>query len=266
MKWFLKFLQVLYTLYALVLFVAVMLLIFPFVLMASFLGRIKGGNIIYRLCMLWGDIWFPLVFIRHKNIYEQKPRKSQSYIFVANHISYLDAAILVKVFRQPLRPLGKVEMGKIPVFGYIYKRAIVAVDRSSPANRSRSVQILKSILKKGISILVFPEGTFNETRQPLKEFYNGAFRIAIETGTPIMPVLFLDAYDRMHYRSIFSLTPGISRAVFLEEIKTEGLTLKQTAELKETVFQIMEAKLLEYEASWISKPRMSEPGLVEVKD
>ena len=50
--------------------------------------------------------------------------------------------------------------------------------------------------------MVFPEGTFNMTTQPLKEFYDGAFRVAIETQTPVKPVLFLDAYSRMHYESI----------------------------------------------------------------
>jgi 1-acyl-sn-glycerol-3-phosphate acyltransferase len=257
MKLLTKSLQVLYTIYALLLFVAIMLLVFPFVIIASFFGRIKGGNAIYRICVLWADIWFPLVFIRHKNIFEQKPREHQSYIFVANHISYLDAALIVKTFRHPLRALGKVELSKVPIFGYIYKKAIVTVDRSSTANRSRSVQILKSVLRKEISILVFPEGTFNETGQPLKHFYDGAFRIAIETGTPIKPVLFLDAYDRMHYKSLFTFNPGISRSVFLEEVPTKGLHVKDTPHLKEKVFRLMEAKLIEYRASWMKPEKVT---------
>lgn len=256
MKLLVQLLQVLYTIYALLLFVVIMLLVFPFVIIASFFGRIKGGNAIYRLCMLWADIWFPLVFIWHKNIYEQKLRAHQSYIFVANHISYLDAALIVKTFRHPLRALGKVELSKVPVFGYIYKRAIVTVDRSSTANRSRSVQILKSVLRKEISILVFPEGTFNETGKPLKHFYDGAFRIAIETGTPIKPVLFLDAYNRLHYKSLFTFNPGISRSVFLEEIPTTGLHIKDVPHLKEKVFRLMEAKLKEYKASWIEPEKV----------
>jgi 1-acyl-sn-glycerol-3-phosphate acyltransferase len=257
MKLLIKPLQVLYTIYALLLFVAIMLLVFPFVLMASFFGRIKGGNAIYRICVLWADIWFPLVFIRHRNIYEQKPRAHQSYIFVANHISYLDAALIVKTFRHPLRALGKVELSKVPIFGYIYKKAIVTVDRSSAANRTRSVHILKSVLRKEISIMVFPEGTFNETRYPLKDFYDGAFRIAIETGTPIKPVLFLDSYNRMHHESVFTFNPGISRAVFLEEVSTKGLHIKDTRQLKEKIFRMMEAKLIEYKASWIEAEKVA---------
>src|SRR5687768_12482964 len=105
----------LYSLYAMVAFVAIMLLIFPFVVIASFFGRIKGGNMILALCRLWADLWFPLIGIFHKRIYETPHEKTKPYIFVSNHISYLDSAVLVKAYRQSLRPLGKVEMAKIPV-------------------------------------------------------------------------------------------------------------------------------------------------------
>jgi len=230
-----------------------MILIFPFVFIASFFGHIRGGNMIWRLCMLWGDLWFPLIFIFTKRIYEAAHDKSQPYIFVSNHISFIDAAYLVKVFRQPVRPLAKVEMTKIPVFGFIYKNAVVTVDRGNALDRSHSIRILKSIIKKGISVLVFPEGTFNMTNKPLKEFYDGAFRVAIETQTPIKPVIFLDTYSRMSYKTIFSLTPGKCRAVYLEEISVEGLTVKETQMLKEKIYSIMENKLQEYHAKWITK-------------
>ena len=215
MKRLLKPLQWIYCIYAFITFVAIMLLIFPFAMVAGFFGRIKGGNMTIRLCMLWADVWFPLIFIWHKKIYEVPHDRKKSYIFLSNHISYLDAAILVKAYRQPFRPLGKVEMSKVPVFGFIYRNAIVTVDRSSASNRANSVRVLKSIINKGISVMVFPEGTFNMGTTPLKEFYDGAFRVAIETQTPIKPVLFLDAYRRMHYRTLFSMTPGQSRIVYL---------------------------------------------------
>jgi 1-acyl-sn-glycerol-3-phosphate acyltransferase len=253
MRILLKPLQFLYLVYAFALFVALMIPVFIWSLLASFFGKIRGGNMVYYACMVWADIWFPLIFIRHRNIYIEKPRPHQSYIFVANHISYLDAALLPKVFRHPLRPLGKVEMARIPVFGTIYKNAIVTVDRSSAANRARSVKVLTSVLRKEISVLVFPEGTFNTTGRPLKEFYDGAFRIAIETGTPVKPVLFLDMYDRMHYDSVLSLQPGKSRAVFLPEIPVDGLTGKDVAHLRQTVYRVMEEGLLRYNASWVKK-------------
>jgi len=251
MRYLLKPFQWLYCIYAFLLFIGIMLLLFPFMLIASLFGRIAGGNMIYRLCMLWGDIWFFLVFIFHRNYYEQVPDKDKQYIFVANHISYLDAPIIVKAIRRPIRALGKTEMATVPVFGFIYKYAVVRVDRGSADDRAKSVRNMKSVLKKGISIIVFPEGTFNMTPDPLKEFYDGAFRVAIETQMPIKPILFLDAYDRMNYRSVFSLNPGKNRVVYLEEVPVDGLTQKDVAALKQKVYDLMDQKLREYKVSWI---------------
>ena len=257
MRILLKPLQLLYVLYAFLTFVVLMIPVFIWSLLVSPFGKIRGGNLVYAACRVWADIWFTLVLIRHENIFIEAPRPGSSYIFVSNHISYLDSAIIPKTFRHPVRPLGKVEMARIPVFGFIYRNAIVTVDRSSITNRARSVKILKSFLCKGISFLVFPEGTFNTTEKPLKEFFDGAFRIAIETGTPIKPVVIPDAYDRMHYASIFSLNPGRSRAVFLPEIPVEGLELTDLPELKRSVHDAMEQALIEYGASWVNHKKQA---------
>lgn len=241
-----------YSLYAIVLFVVIMLLIFPFVVIASFFGRIEGGNMIFWLCRVWGDIWFPLIGIYHKRIYEAPHDKTKPYIFVTNHISYLDSAVLVKAYRQPLRALGKVEVSKVPVFGFIYRNAIVTVDRSNTIDRASSLRVLRSILSKGISVLVFPEGTFNTTRQPLKDFYDGAFRLAIEMQTPIKPVLFLDTYSRMPYTGLLTMTPGRSRIVYMEEVPVKGLVMADLPALKQQAYTLMERKLIEYKAAWIT--------------
>ena len=141
-------------------------------------------------------------------------------------------------------------MSKVPVFGFIYRNAIVAVDRSSPTNRARSVIILKSIISKGISVLVFPEGTFNMTTEPLKAFYDGAFRVAIETRIPIKPVLLLDAYRRMPYESLFRMTPGQNRLLYLDEIPVDSYSIEDIGLLKEKVYTIMKNKMIEYDGAW----------------
>lgn len=253
MRSFLKPLQWIYSIYGLITFVAIMLLILPFAFIASFFGRIKGGNMILRLCTLWADIWFPLMLIYSKKIYLSPHDKTRQYIFVSNHISYIDSAVAVKAYRQPVRPLGKIEMSKVPLFGFIYKKAVVGVDRSSPENRAESIRILKSIISKGISVLVFPEGTFNMTNKPLKDFYDGAFRLAIETQTPVKPVLFPDTYDRMSYKEILSLTPGKCRIIYLEPIPVDGLGIEDVSLLKQKVYDAMEKKLIEYKASWFPR-------------
>ena len=251
MRTLLKPLQIIYFIYAFTLFVALMIPVFIWSLLVLPLGRIRGGNLVYGACTVWADVWFAVVFIFHRNIYVERPAEDRSYIYVANHISYMDSPIVAKTFRHPIRALGKVEMAKIPVFGLIYKNAIVTVDRSNPENRAKSVLLLKSMLKKRISVLVFPEGTFNTTHKPLKDFYNGAFRVALETGTPIKPVLLLNSYDRMNYQSIFSLNPGKSRSIFLPEVSVEGLAATDVDLLKEKVYKVMEDELIKRKASLI---------------
>src|SRR5262245_26957661 len=102
MQVLLKPLQWIYCIYAFIIFVAIKLVIFPFVIVASFFGHMRGGNAILKLCMLWGDIWFPVIFIFPKRMYEAPHDKKKSCIFVTNHISFLDAAVIVKAFRQPI--------------------------------------------------------------------------------------------------------------------------------------------------------------------
>ena len=252
MRYIYRFIQILFTVYAFLIFIGFLLLIFPAVVVASFFGKIRGGNFIYKLCHIWADFFLLMTGIFHRNIFEVPHDRSKQYVFVFNHISYVDIPVLLKTIRwQQMRILGKAEMSKVPLFGFIYRSAAVMVERGDPEKRAKSVQQLKSVLKKGISIVIAPEGTFNLTHKPLKEFYDGAFKIAIETQTAIKPVLFLDTYDRMHYESIVSLQPGRSRSVYLEEIQVDGLTLDDVDFLREKVYKIMEEKLIAYKASWI---------------
>ena len=88
------------------------------------------------------------IFIYTKRIYEAPHDRNKQYVFVSNHISYLDSAVLVKAFRQPVRALGKSEMSSVPIFGFIYKNAIVTVNRVNAEERAKSIRILKSIIKK----------------------------------------------------------------------------------------------------------------------
>lgn len=243
--------RILFSLYGFILFIVLLLLLFPLVIVASFFGKIRGGNFIYKICQFWADSMMIIWGIRHRNIFEAPHDKNKQYVFIFNHISYMDIPIIMKAIRkQPFRILGKSEMAKIPVFGFLYQHAVVMVDRSNAVKRAESVAKLKAFIRKGISVVIAPEGTFNMTANPLKEFYDGAFKIAIETQTPIKPILFLDTFHRMHYKSIFTLSPGRSRAIYLEEISVEGLTLDELPLLKKKVYDLMESKLIAYQVSW----------------
>ena len=210
-------------------------------------GKIRAGNLVYKACNLWGRIWYRLIGIRHKEIYEVPHDRNKQYIFVANHSSYMDIPSAVMCIHQQVRVLGKYEMVRYPVFGLIYRAAVILVDRSDAAHRAQSVRALKAAIARGISIFIFPEGTFNETDKPLKDFYDGAFRTAIQTQTPIKPILFIDNTKRLHWKSIFTLTPGISRCVYLDEINVDDYKTKHDVQkLKTLVYLKMEEGLYRY--------------------
>lgn len=249
-------LRFVYCLYGLLLFILGMFLVLPFVAIFSLQGAKKGGNRIYRVCRWWDTMWLTLMGIQTQQIAPELVDPQRQYVFVSNHIAYLDIPMILQaVRRNSFRILGKMELSKVPVFGYIYSRAVVMVDRSSMKDRSRSLRDLRTILADDLSVFIFPEGTFNETGQPLKEFFDGAFRIAIEMQTPIQPMLFLDTYDRMHYSTIFSILPGRSRIVFLPAVEVAGMTMDDLPGLKERVFKMMEDAARTYAASWIKYPR-----------
>src|SRR5690348_15160608 len=90
MRYFLKFIQLLYVLYFAIVFVGFLLLIFPLVVIASFFGKVKGGNFIYELCKLWAAVILGLCGIFHRNLFDAPHDRKRQYVFVFNHISYLD--------------------------------------------------------------------------------------------------------------------------------------------------------------------------------
>jgi len=229
------------------------LIFFPCVLICFPLGRIRGGNIMYDLFRFFGNGWFKLIGIHQSFIYESTPDPNQQYIFIANHIAYVDAVITVLSVKHHFRPIGKAELLKIPIFGFIYKFCVVTVDRSSAEDRARSLDDLRKVLARGISIMVFPEGTFNMADAPLKEMYDGAFKLAVETGKPLQPIIFLDAFDRMHYRHFFTLTPGKSRSVYLDPIDPAQYPDADYKALKKIVEAKLSEKLLQYKATWIDQ-------------
>jgi 1-acyl-sn-glycerol-3-phosphate acyltransferase len=243
-----------FSVYGFIVFLLLMFVLLPLFIYAFLQKPVKGGNQIFKISRFWADGFFWMAGIKHRNIYEEVPDKNQQYIYVSNHISYLDIPMMMKVIRgRNIRILGKAEMNKIPIFGSIYKRGAVSVDRSNAKARAESLEKLIAFIQKKISVFICPEGTFNLTHQPLKGFYDGAFKIAIETQKPILPILFLDTYDRLNYKSIFSLNPGKCRGVFLSQTITEGLTMNDVAELKEKIFNQMAEALIRYKASWIKE-------------
>ena len=247
MKALKKIFQLIYCIYALIIFAVLTILSAIALILLIPFGKAKLSKRIYKVCRYWSKTWYLFIGIQHKEIFEAKHNFSKPHIFVANHNSYMDIPPIVQLRHQPIRPLGKFESSKIPIFGWVYRAAVILVDRSNPEKRANSLRNLKAALHKKTSIFIFPEGTFSMTSQkPLKSFFNGAFKLAIEMQIPIQPILMIDAVDRMHFDSVFSLTPGPNRVVYLETIQVTEYSLEDVEILKNKVHAIMDAGLRKY--------------------
>lgn len=242
-----RFFTAIFSIYGFLVFLLVMLLLFPFIIIASLFGEKTGGKLIYIICTAWSDICLFSWGISHKNINREQLNTSQPAIYIFNHRSYMDIPLLLVSLRSlDIRVLGKAEMTKIPIFGFIYRKAAITVKRTSSENRAKSLEQLIRMVKNKVSVVIAPEGTFNMTDEPLKFFYDGAFKIAIETKTPIRPFILPDSLQRLHYKSIFTLTPGKSRAIFLPEIPAGDPAFASVETLKQKAYHMMEAALEKY--------------------
>lgn len=124
----------------------------------------------------------------------------------------------------------------------IARGATIIVDRSSAESR-KSIDKLKQALKEGINILLFAEGTQNRSREVLQPFHDGAFRIAIDTQQPIIPIVIIGAGELMPPGTIH-LKPGKIKIVVGKEIQTAGLTVSDSNALKTQTFQIMKGLII----------------------
>jgi 1-acyl-sn-glycerol-3-phosphate acyltransferase len=229
----------LYLLWVSLVFIFFMLFVIPFVFLPFILGERLGGRLLFIALAGWSVIFGYLNFIRFKVKGKNKLDKKQSYIYTSNHSSYLDVVSMVQCVPGQFRPLAKIELSKIPVFGLIVRSACVLVDRGSNESRKASLAKLKEKIRSGISIFIFPEGKMNRTENLLAEFYDGAFRIAIETETPVVPMVILNARNLMPRQKKIVIRPGTIYTIFGDPIDVSGYTLENQKELKEKVYKVM---------------------------
>ena len=230
--------RLLYKIWVGLVFTVFMILLLPGIVLPFLLGQ-RFGSIGYAFLWLWSWIFSQLTFIRYKFYGRENFRKGQAYIYVSNHTSFLDIPGLTMLLPGQFRPLAKKELLKIPIFGWIARTATIIVDRSSPESRKKSIDRLKQFLKHGISILIFAEGTQNRSKDPLQPFHDGAFRIAIDTQQPILPIVVLGA-GRLMPPGTINLRPGLIRIYVGTEIPTTGLSTQEVRNLKQRTAAIME--------------------------
>src|SRR5688572_25928186 len=183
-----------------------MIILLPGIVLPFLLGQ-RFGSIGYAFLWLWSWIFSKLTFIRYRFFGRTNFTKGKAYIYVSNHTSFLDIPGLMMLLPGQVRPLAKKELLKIPIFGWIASSAAIIVDRSSPESRKKSIDRLKAFLKDRISILIFAEGTQNRSKNLLQPFKDGAFRIAVDTQQPILPMVILGAGALMPPGTI-NLKPG----------------------------------------------------------
>ena len=241
---FRKIVQPFYTAYVVITFLVSILIATPFFALFSIGATKAGRESIYKIIKYWSLVWLWFMGMPVRVI-GNRPRGGR-YVIAINHISYLDTILIFPSMPSYFRALGKKEISKVPVLGFVYKQIVVMVDRSSAQSRALSMRLMWRTLKRESDIVIFPEGTFNESDAVLKEFYNGAFRLAISAQTPILPVLFPDTVHRWHYSAWWKLWPGKNRVVFLPPVPVAGLTMEDVGMLKQKVFDVMAAEMVKY--------------------
>lgn len=232
-----KILLKLYTLWVLIVFTVFMLALLPGILIPFLLGR-KFSFIGYFFLWLWSWIFSMLTFIRYDLKGRENINPKTSYIYVSNHTSFLDIPGVRLLIPGEFRPIAKRELLKIPVFGFIVKAATVVVDRSNAQSRKQSMEELREILQGGISILVFAEGTQNRTKEIFQPFKDGAFRIAVDSQLPIVPIVVVGAGPLMPPGTL-TIKPGKIKVIAGKPVSVEGLTTDDVQALKQRVFDTM---------------------------
>jgi 1-acyl-sn-glycerol-3-phosphate acyltransferase len=115
-------------------------------------------------------------------------RGGQARVYVSNHTSYFDVLVLMAALGIDYRFISKIEVRSMPFIGtFLHKLGHIAFDRSDPQARLRQAEEMEQFLQRGESVFVFPEGTFTP-QLGVRPFQLGAFKAAVSTGRPILPV------------------------------------------------------------------------------
>jgi 1-acyl-sn-glycerol-3-phosphate acyltransferase len=219
-------------------FVITMLLFYiPFSIMYYFLKDPQRIRVFIAASRIWMGTYLPLVGCPLRIKGKEHFAKAQTYIVLCNHNSFMDVPASSTGIPGANKTIAKSEMAKIPLFGMVYKMGSILVDRKSETSRRDSFNKMKAVLNMGVHMCIYPEGTRNKTDKPLKDFHDGAFRLAIETKTAIMPTVLFNTKKILPADKKFFFWPGRIEMHFLAPI---AITEAHTADkLKQQVFELM---------------------------
>jgi len=161
-------------------------------------------------------------------------KKDQFYILVSNHASILDIPAIISSAPFPVRFIAKNSLIWFPIFGwFLYIADHILVDRESAHSAFKSLKKASALLKKGISIIVFPEGTRSPDGE-VKEFKRGAFLLAQHSKFPVVPISISGTYDMLP-RHGWCFWPGTIHIRMGEPIPTRDLSHQESKDLMRRV-------------------------------
>jgi 1-acyl-sn-glycerol-3-phosphate acyltransferase len=236
-KWSNRF----YTYYAAVAFTLTFAVLFPVFLICIWVPRWnKYGR---KINQYWAKTLFSIIFLPVKVEIETKLEKGKPYIFLANHFSYLDVAMMGFVPGDAVF-VGKASIRKVPFFGYYFKNLHIAVDRSRLKSRAETMRRAGLALDRGSSMVLFPEGGIYTQDPPnLVPFKNGAFRLALEKQIPIIPVTLSYNHLILADQKDLILKRIPAKMVLHQELNPIDYPTEEA--LKQRCFEIIQEQLLQ---------------------
>lgn len=240
--------RLLYTIWCIFWLLLIFLLLFPWVYIC--LQREQWKPCAHWLNRLWGKLFFAVAGIKIEIEQRYSIASEQVCVFCANHFSYLDIAVMGVILDTYFAFVGKHDVKNIPLFGYMFRKLHIQVNRESSQSRVGSLSKAIKTLAQGRSIVIYPEGGIRTKKPPqMHPFMDGAFKMAIQQQVPIVPVTLLTNYKILPDEGKLRLYRTPLRAVVHEPLSTLGLTQADTSALKERCFQIIDETLREYHKS-----------------
>lgn len=216
--------------------------IFP--LLFVLLSKENWYPLFYKIARAWARTILFVMGFKMEIEGSEKMNLSKSFIYCPNHTSMIDIMLMFAISKNPFVFVGKKELKKIPVFGYVFKKSSILVDRSSKISSRNAFLDAQNKLTKGRSVCIFPEGGVPDESIMLDNFKSGAFRMAIEHKIPILPFTFYDCKKRFSY-TFFSGSIGKLRVKVHDAILPDNYTMNDRNKLKKETYDVIYTSLIE---------------------
>jgi len=175
-------------------------------------------QIFRNISKVWMRLFFFLTGCSLKVVGKNNFKPGEKYIVTCNHNSFMDVPVSTPFIPGANKTIAKSELAKIPLFGLVYKRGTILVNRNDKNSRKDSFRKMKNVLKMGMHVCIYPEGTRNKTELPLKEFHDGAFKLAMDTGLPVLPALIFNTKKILPPGKTFYFLPAKMEIHFLPPV------------------------------------------------